>query len=182
MLSPLPEALAGSTLGIVGYGALAKRVERLARAFDMSVLVSERRGADVIRSGRTSFDEVLRESDVLVLLCPLTPETRGMLGAKELAGMKESAILVNCARGGIVDEAALADALQRGAIAGAGVDVLDEEPPTHGSPLLDLDLPNLIVTSHMAFASTASLREMVEQLVGNLEAFVRGTPRNAVSA
>jgi len=180
LLDPLPHTLAGSTLGIVGYGALARRVEIIARAFGMNVLVGERKGAQTLREGRTQFEEVLVQSDVLVVLCPLTEETRGLIGAAELARMRPEALLINCARGGVVDEAALAQALRDGVIAGAGVDVLSEEPPRNGNPLLAEDLLNRIVTPHMAWASIESLETLAEQLVGNIEAFMAGTPRNLV--
>lgn len=180
LLEPLPRTLAGATLGIVGYGALGRRVADIGRTFGMAVLIAERRGADRIREGRASFERVVEESDLLCILCPLTPETRGLIGASELSRMRPSALLVNCARGGIVDEEALADALRRGAIAGAGVDVLSEEPPRSRNPLLDDPPPNLIVTPHMAWASHELMETLIEQLIGTLEAFVSGAPRNVV--
>ena len=180
MLEPLPRALYGSTLGLIGYGGLAKRVERIADGFGMKVIVAERKGA-APREGRVSLDEVIAASDVLVILCPLTDETRGLIGAAELARMKPDALLINCSRGGIVDEAALAGALAVGAIGGAGFDVLAEEPPVNGSPLLDLDLPNLIVTPHMAWASVESERILLDEIIANIEAFVAGTPRNVLT-
>ncbi len=182
LLEPLPRALRGGTLGLIGHGALGRRVAALAAAFGMRVLIAERRGADIVRPGRTPFPAVLAQSDALVVLCPLTAETRHLLGAAELALLRRDAILINCARGGIVDEQALADALVAGKLGGAGVDVLSDEPPVTGNPLLELRLPNLIVTPHMAFASTESLEALAEQLIGNLEAFAAGTPRNLVTA
>ncbi|BDI33288.1 lactate dehydrogenase [Capsulimonas corticalis] len=181
LLEPMPHALAGATLGLIGYGALARRVEAIARAFDMNILVAERKGEMRVRAGRAPFKEVLRESDVLSVLCPLTDETRWMIGPRELACMRSSALLINCARGGIVDEAALADALRRGRLGGAAADVLAQEPPSEGSPLIGLDLPNLIVTPHMAWASVESLETLAEQLIGNIEAFAAGAPRNLVT-
>lgn len=180
LLEPLPRTLRGGTLGLIGYGALGRQVAALAAAFGMEVLVAERRGAEAVRPGRTPFPAVLGRSDALVVLCPLTAETRGLIGAAELAAMRPTALLINCARGGIVDEGALAAALVAGKLGGAGVDVLSGEPPAAGNPLLDLRLPNLIVTPHMAFASIESLETLAEQLIGNLEAFVAGTPRNLV--
>ena len=180
-LEPMQQALYGGTLGIIGHGYLGQAVATLAEAFSMQVMVSERKGAAVVRPGRVAFTEVLEKSDVLVLLCPLTPETRGMIGAGELALMRPSALLINCARGGIVDEAALAGALKRGEIAGAGVDVLEQEPPREGNPLLDLKQPNLIVTPHVAWVSEQSLQTMAGQLIANLEAFVAGSPRNVLT-
>lgn len=178
--SPLPHTLSGSTLGIIGYGTLGRGIAELARAFGMRVLIAERRGAGTIRDGRTSFADVLAESAVLVVLCPLTEETRGLIGSAELAAMPSHCLLINCARGGIVDEQALATALRRGDIAGAGVDVLSHEPPQSGNPLLTLKQPNLIVTPHVAWASVQSLQSLAEQLMNNIENFVAGTPGNLV--
>jgi glycerate dehydrogenase len=178
--------LGGSTLGIVGHGSLGRGVEALARAFGMDVLVAERRGAREVREGRAAFEEVLRRSDVLTLHVPLNEETRGLVGRAELALMRRDAILINCARGGVVDEAALAEALKGGRIAGAGVDVLSREPPPPdtdgGNPLLALDLPNLIVTPHVAWASREAMQALADQLVDNLEAFARGEPQNTVTS
>jgi glycerate dehydrogenase len=181
MLEPLPRALHGSTLGLIGHGGLGKRVETIARGFGMEVLVADRKGASP-REGWVAFDEVVRRADVLVVLCPLTPETRGLIGERELALMQPDALLINCARGGIVDEEALAGALRTGKIGGAGVDVLSEEPPSNGNPLLDPDLPNLIVTPHMAWASVESEDILLEETIRNIEAFVAGKPRNTVTA
>ncbi len=181
MLEPLPRALHGSKLGLIGHGGLGKRVETIARGFGMDVLVAERKGASP-RAGRTAFDEAVSRADVLVVLCPLTPETRGLFGERELSLMRPDALLINCARGGIVDEAALAEALREGRIGGAGVDVLSEEPPSNGNPLLDPDLPNLIVTPHMAWASVESEDILLEETIRNIEAFVAGEPRNTVTA
>ena len=161
--------LHGSVLGLVGYGALGRGVERLARAFGMEVLISERKGAGDLREGRTAFEEVLRRSDVLSLHVPLNRETRGLVGRDELALMRRSAILINCARGGVVDESALADALREGRIGGAGVDVLSEEPPVAGNPLLDPGLPNLIVTPHVAWAGRQAQQKLADQLIDNIE-------------
>lgn len=173
--------LHGATLGIVGYGVLGRAVARLAEAFGMRVLVAEHKGATTVRDGRTTFAEVLHAADALTLHCPLTPETRGLIGREELAQMKPHAILINCGRGGLVDEAALAEALQTGRLAGAGVDVLSTEPPRDANPLLDAKLPNLIVTPHNAWASAEAMQILADQLVDNLEAFITGKPQNLVS-
>ncbi|MDT7807125.1 MAG: glycerate dehydrogenase [Acidobacteriota bacterium] len=165
--------LHGSTLGLVGHGTLGRGVERLALAFGMSVLISEHKGASELRDGRTPFDEVLGRADVLSLHVPLNDETRDMIGRDELALMKTSAILINCARGGVVDEAALASALREGTIAGAGVDVLSVEPPRDGNLLLDPEVPNLILTPHVAWAGRAAQQALADQLVDNIEAFMR---------
>ena len=173
--------LRGSALGVVGYGALGRATADVARALGMEVLVSEHKGAAVVREGRVGFEEALRRSDVLTLHAPLTPETRGMIGRAELALMKRSSVLINCARGGLVDEGALAGALKEGLIAGAGVDVLSEEPPRDGNPLIELDLPNLIVTPHVAWASREAMQALADQLIDNIEAFARGEPRNTLT-
>lgn len=170
-----------STLGIIGHGALGQSVERLARAFGMNVLVAERKGVPDPRAGRTPFAEVLRASDIITLHTPLNDETRNLFGAAELALMKGTAVLINCARGGVVNEVALIEALRTGVIAGAGVDVLSREPPREGHPLLELDLPNLIVTPHVAWASLQAMQTLADQLIDNIEAFVRGEGRNLVS-
>ncbi|HLL70719.1 MAG TPA: D-2-hydroxyacid dehydrogenase [Pyrinomonadaceae bacterium] len=172
--------LHATTLGIVGYGALGQAVERLARAVGMNTLVAERKGAPRARDGRAPFAEVLRESDIITLHTPLNDQTRHLIGAAELASMKRTALLINCARGGVVDEAALVEALCAGTIAGAGVDVLSREPPREGNPLLELDLPNLIVTPHVAWASLQAMQSLADQLIDNIEAFVRGEGKNLI--
>jgi glycerate dehydrogenase len=173
--------LHGSTLGIVGYGALGQSMERLARAVGMRTLVAEHKGAGVVREGRTPFAEVLRASDIITLHTPLKEETRHLIGAAELAMMRREAVLINCARGGVVDELALIEALRAGVIAGAGVDVLSREPPHEGDALVELDLPNLIVTPHIAWASLQAMQTLADQLIDNIEAFVRGEGRNLVT-
>jgi glycerate dehydrogenase len=173
--------LYGSTLGLVGHGSLGSGMHRLAEAFGMRVLIAERRGATATREGYTPFDRVMAEADVISLHTPLTPETRHMIGAREFALMKPSAILINAARGNLVDESALVDALKSGRIAGAGFDVLSVEPPRDGNPLLDLDLPNFILTPHVAWSSREAMQGLADQLVDNIEAFVAGTPRNVVT-
>lgn len=167
--------LSGSTFGLVGHGTLGRGVERLARAFGMEVLISEHKGSTHVREGRTPFDEVVRSADVLSLHVPLNEETRGMLGREEFESMKRSAVLINCARGGVVDEGALADALREGKIAGAGVDVLSAEPPRDDNPLLAPDVPNLILTPHVAWAGREAQQALADQLVDNIEAFVRNS-------
>jgi glycerate dehydrogenase len=172
--------LHGSTLGLVGYGSLGRGMRKLAEAFGMTVLVAEHKTAAMPREGYTPFDTVLREADVISLHTPLTPETRHMISAREFGLMKPSALLINTARGNLVDEAALIEALQSGRIGGAGFDVLAVEPPREGNPLLDLDLPNFILTPHVAWSSREAMQALADQLVDNIEAFVAGTPRNLV--
>jgi glycerate dehydrogenase len=176
--------LFGATLGIVGRGSLGQGVARLAEAFGMKVLWAEHKGAAELRPGYTAFDHVLREADVVSLHCPLNERTRGLIGAAELRAMKRDAVLINTARGGLVDEAALAQALREGWIAGAGFDVLSKEPPKEGNLLLApdlLDAPNFVLTPHVAWASARAMQTLADQLMDNIEAFVRGEPRNRVA-
>jgi glycerate dehydrogenase len=168
--------VAGSTLGIVGYGALGKSIGKRAEALGMKVLPY-----DIFpQPGLVDFDTILTQSDIITLHVPLTPETKNMIGAKELKKMKHSAILINTARGGLVDEAALVEALKTGTIAGAGFDVLTKEPPKEGNILLDATIPNLIVTPHVAWASKEAMQILADQLIDNIEAFVAGKPQNVV--
>jgi len=172
--------LHGSTLGLIGYGSIGRGVARLAEAFDMRVLIAEQRDATTCRPDRTGFEQVLREADAISLHIPLTETTRHFIGAREFSWMKPNALLINTARGGLVDEAALVQALRSGRIAGAALDVLAQEPPTDGHPLLDLDLPNLIVTPHVAWSSQEAMQTLADQLIDNIEAFFAGHPRNRV--
>jgi glycerate dehydrogenase len=168
--------IAGSTLGVVGFGAIGKAVAKRAECLGMRVLPF-----DVVpQPGLVDFETILKESDVITLHVPLTPETKNMIGAHELKMMKPTAILINTARGGLVDEEALAQALKDGTIAGAGFDVLTKEPPKDGNVLLDLQLPNLIVTPHVAWASVEAMQILADQLIDNIEAFVGGSPQNVV--
>jgi glycerate dehydrogenase len=172
--------LHGSTLGVIGNGALGQATAKLGEAFGMRILVAEHKGAAQTRPGYTSFKTVLTESDVITLHCPLTPATHHLIGVPEFSKMRRHALLINTARGGLVDEAALAHALRDGVIGGAGFDVLTTEPPRAGNPLLDLRLPNFILTPHVAWASRNAMQIMADQLIDNIEAFVRGAPRNRV--
>jgi glycerate dehydrogenase len=172
--------LHGQTLGVMGHGELGAAVVRIAQAFGMRVLLSERKGSTAVRPGRTAFETVLRDSHVITLHLPLTPETRHLIGTAELAQLRPDALLINTARGGLVDEAALARALKAGQIGGAAFDVLTEEPPRNGNPLLDLDLPHFILTPHNAWASREAMQIMADQLIDNIESFVRGAPANRV--
>jgi glycerate dehydrogenase len=177
---PLPSDLYGNTLGIIGFGSLGKRIAHLGSAFGMQTLVAARKGQEESHN-RSRFEEVLERSDVLCITCPLTPETRDLINVAELAAMKPTVVLINCARGGILNEVAVSDALRNGRIGGLGTDVLSNEPPRQGNPLLELSLPNLIVTPHMAFASNHALASLAEQLLSNIESFVQGDRRNVVS-
>ncbi len=173
--------LHGSTLGLIGHGAIGQAVQWLALAFGMKVLLVEHKGATTIRAGYTDFDSALQESDVLSLHLPLNPTTRHLIGSREFGLMKSNALLINTARGGLVDEPALLDALRAGQIGGAGFDVLDTEPPRQGNPLLDLDLPNFILTPHIAWSSREAMQTLADQLIDNIEAFFHGTPQNRVA-
>jgi glycerate dehydrogenase len=172
--------LRAATLGIIGFGTLGKSMAQLGRAVGMEVIVAEHKNATTLRDGRVEFQEVLRRSDVLSLHCPLTDETKNLIAVDELAQMKPDAILINTARGGLIDDRALIEALKNRRLAGAGIDVLRNEPPRDGNPLLEVDLPNLIVTPHNAWASRQAMQTLADQLVDNLEAFVRGSPQNLV--
>jgi glycerate dehydrogenase len=168
------------TLGIVGYGELGKGVEKIARSFGMQVIVSARPGSASVDDGRVSFEDLLRRADVISLHCPLNDTTRGLFGAPEFAKMRSDAILINTARGGLIDSAALADALQAGDIAAAAVDVLPKEPPVDGDPLLDYDGANLLVTPHIAWATGAARQAAIDELVANIAAFLDGRERNRI--
>lgn len=172
--------LHGSTLGIFGYGHIGQAVARIAAAFGMKVLVAEHKNATTIRAGRVPFNEMLEQADAVTLHCPLTPETRDLIAEAELRRMKPSAILLNLARGGVVGEVALAQALREKRIAGAGVDVLTNEPPRAGNPLLEVAGPNCIITPHVAWASQQSLVRLAEEIALNIEAFYKGESRNRI--
>ena len=170
----------GSTIGIVGHGAIGKAMSRLAEAVGLKVLLAEHKHSDDIRPGRSSFIEVLKQSDVVTLHCPLNEDTRDMFGPAEFAMMKPQALLINTARGALIQDEALVKALESGLIAGAAVDCLRDEPPRNGSPLLDVNLPNLILTPHVAWASEEAVQALADQVIDNIEAFVAGSPRNVL--
>jgi len=176
--------LHGATLGLIGSGSVGGGVARLAEAFGMRVLRAERQGAATVRPGYTAFAEVLAAADAISLHCPLADDTRGLIGEAELRAMKPSALLINTARGGIVDEAALIRALREGWIAGAGFDVITAEPPPAGHPMLEpqlLALPNFLLTPHVAWASRPAMQTLAEQLIANIEAFAAARPQNRVA-
>ena len=172
--------LHGSVLGLVGKGAIGAAVAALGTAFGMQVIVAGRTGGRHEAGART-LDELLTQADVISLHCPLTDATRGLIGEAQLRRMKRTAVLVNCSRGGLVDEGALARALTEGWIAGAASDVLTREPPTEGNPLLELALPNFLLTPHVAWASLEAMRTLADQLIGNVDAWAAGAPRNLVT-
>jgi glycerate dehydrogenase len=173
--------LSAMTMGIVGHGVLGSAVADMARHFGMRVLLARRRGqAAVAHDGRRDFDEVLRESDVISLHCPLNETTRNLFGKAEFRQMKSSAILINTARGSLVDSVALVTALEQGDIAAAAIDVLPKEPPSDGDPLLDYRGGNLIVTPHIAWATIEARQNAINELARNIRAFQRGEQRNRV--
>lgn len=175
---PIQE-LAGKTIGVVGYGVLGHAVAEIAKAFGMNIMIAERKG-QTPRRGRCEFEEMLKTVDVLTLHCPLNDHTKDLIGKRELKNMKSSAILINTARGGIVDEKALLNALNEKQIAGAGIDVLSVEPPVGGNVLLENNLPNLIITPHIAWASLESRQRLINEIEKNIRAFLCGEPRNLV--
>lgn len=173
--------LAGSTLGIIGDGALGQAVANMARGLGMRVIFAGYKGHSGLGSLYVPFEQTLAEADILTLHCPLLPETRNMIGAAEFALMRRKPLLINTARGGLVDESAVGPALEAGQISGAGFDVVMTEPPAPDHPFMVLvDRPNFILTPHVAWASDEAVQGLADQLVDNIEAFVRGEPRNVV--
>jgi glycerate dehydrogenase len=171
--------LSGRVLGIVGWGTLGRGVAAVGEAFGMRTLVCNRPGAPP-EAGRVSLDELLATADIVSLHCPSTPATRGLIGERELGLMKPDALLINTARGALVDGAALARALREGRLAGAGIDVLPQEPPTDGDPLLDPRIPNLILTPHIAWAAREARQRCIDEMAANITDFLRGGRRGRV--
>ncbi len=171
--------LQGRVFGIVGLGALGRAVAEVARAFGLRVEVANRPGGAAV-AGRRDLDTLLPELDVLSLHCPLTDATRGLISRDRLARMKPDAVLINTARGALVDAKALAEALKAQRLGGAGIDVLEREPPPSDHPLLDASIPNLIVTPHIAWAAREARQRCVDELALNVEAFLAGGRRNRV--
>jgi glycerate dehydrogenase len=173
--------LHGSTLGIIGEGALGQGTATIARAFGMRVLFADHEPPKAPGVEFTPMDEVLAQSDVISLHCPLTPSTRNVIGIEQFRKMKRNAILINTARGGLVDEQALIQALDEGLIAAAGFDVLTVEPPRDGHPLLDIRRPNFLLTPHVAWASDGAMQFLADQLIDNVELWAKGTPQHLVT-
>jgi glycerate dehydrogenase len=171
--------LAARKLGIVGFGTLGRGVADAARAFGMEVLVANRPGGEPV-PGRIDLDELLPQVDVLSLHCPLTPATDGIISRVRLQCMKPDAVLINTARGALVDSAALADALRAGRLGGAAIDVLPQEPPVDGNPLLAGDVPNLVVTPHIAWAAREARQRCIDEMAANVEDYRRGGRRGRV--
>ena len=172
--------LHGSTLGIFGEGVLGQATAKIARALGMKVLFADHAPPKAPGVEFVSPEQVYAESDIISLHCPLTPASRHFIGIAQLQQMKPSALLINTSRGGLVDEQALKTALETGLIAGAGFDVLTQEPPKNGNPLLDIRSPNFILTPHVAWASQQAMQFLADQLIDNIEAFVNNTPQNRV--
>jgi len=173
--------LHGSRIGIVGSGAIGQAVAGIATAFGMTPVFAARKDATDVGPGHTPWDEVLETSDVITLHCPLTPATRDMIGVTEFRAMKRRPLVINTARGGLINEAALVTALTEGLIAGAAIDVLPTEPPAADHPFFALvDRPDFILTPHVGWASQEAIQAVADQLMDNIEAFVAGSPRNVV--
>lgn len=171
--------LSGLSIGIVGHGALGRAVGRAAATFGMRIEIANRPGGEAV-IGRSDLDQLLPRVDVLSLHCPLTDATRNLISRERLARMKPDAVLINTARGALIDTAALADALRNGRLGGAGIDVLEHEPPPPDHPLLAGDIPNLIVTPHVAWAAREARQRCLDELALNVQAFLAGERRNRV--
>ncbi|HEX5793836.1 MAG TPA: D-2-hydroxyacid dehydrogenase [Rheinheimera sp.] len=172
--------LSGKNFVVVGYGALGQASARLAQAFGMQLIIAEQPGARSCRRGRVPFLSALALADVISLHCPLTAQTEKLFNAPVFAAIKPGALLINTARGGLIDETALLDALQTGQLGGAALDVLSQEPPPADHPLLQAGLANLIITPHMAWASAEARQRMLLQLKSIIDAFVGGKVQNQV--
>jgi glycerate dehydrogenase len=174
--------LFGATLGIIGEGAIGQSTAAIGRAFGMRVLFADHPPPKMQGVQFTPHEEVLAQSDVISLHCPLVPATRNLIDINAFRKMKRNALLINTARGGLVDEAALIQALDEGLIAGAGFDVLTVEPPRNGHPLLDVRRPNFILTPHIAWASDGAMQFLADQLVDNVDLWVAGRPQHLVTS
>lgn len=174
--------MAGSTLGVIGDGVLGQAVAEVGKALGMRVLFSGFKDRPAMGTLYTPFEDVLARSDIITLHCPLLDETRGMIGAAEFAQMKRKPLLINTARGGLVDEEAVGPALEAGQISGAGFDVVSVEPPPPDHPFMKLNQrADFILTPHVAWASDEAIQGLADQLIHNIESFVKGQPRNLVS-
>jgi len=171
--------LQGRVFGVVGWGELGRGAARVAETFGMRVVIANRAG-EPPQPGRLQLDELLSMADIISLHCPLTDATRGLIGARELALMKPDALLINTARGALVDSAALAAALKAGRLGGAGIDVLPQEPPVDGDPLLDSQIPNLLVTPHIAWAAREARQRCIDEMAANIRDFRDGGRRGRV--
>jgi glycerate dehydrogenase len=171
--------LNGKLFGVVGWGELGSGAARIAESFGMRVLIANRRGAERV-AGRVDLEQLLAVADIVSLHCPLTDATRGLIGGAELALMKPDALLINTARGALIDGAALASTLKARRLGGAGIDVLPQEPPVNGDPLLDPDIPNLLVTPHIAWSAREARQRCLDEMAENIRDFRRGGRRGRV--
>jgi len=174
--------LFGSTIGILGEGAIGQGTAAIARGFGMNVVFADHEPPKAPDVEFTPLQQVLETSDVISLHLPLTSATRNMIGPEQLRQMKRTALLINTARGGLVDEKALVQALDQGLIAGAGFDVLTVEPPREGNPLLNLRRSNFILTPHVAWASDGAMQFLADQMIDNIDAWADGKPQNLVGS
>jgi len=179
VLSHTIRELHGRIFGVVGWGELGRGTARIAEAFGMRVVIANRPGAPP-EGGRVPLDELLTSADIVSLHCPLTDATRGLIGVRELNLMKPDALLINTARGALIDGAALAAALKAGRLGGAGIDVLPEEPPQSGEPLLDSQIPNLLLTPHIAWAAREARQRCIDEMAANIRDFRSGGRRGRV--
>ena len=176
--------LKGKTLGIIGYGDIGQSVAAMARAFGMTVLIAARPGSkEPVPRGRISVERLLRQSDVITLHCPLTPQTRNLINARTLSLIRPSAFLINTARGALVDEHALIQALRERKLAAAGLDVISQEPPPDDHPIIQAtkELDNLFVTPHTAWSAREARERLLTEVAENIRAFLEGQPRNVVA-
>jgi glycerate dehydrogenase len=173
--------LHGATLGIIGEGAIGQGTAAIGRAFGMKVLFADHPPPKMEGVTFTPHDEVIAQADVISLHCPLMPSTRNLIDLAAFRKMKRTALLINTARGGLVDEGALIQALDEGLIAGAGFDVLTVEPPRNGHPLLDVRRPNFLLTPHIAWASDGAMQFLADQLIDNIDAWAAGKPQHLVT-
>jgi glycerate dehydrogenase len=173
--------LHGSTLGIIGEGAIGQGTAAIGRAFGMKVLFADHPPPRMEGVTFTPHDDVIAQADVISLHCPLMPSTRNLIDLAAFRKMKRTALLINTARGGLVDESALIQALDEGLIAGAGFDVLTVEPPKNGHPLLDVRRPNFILTPHIAWASDGAMQFLADQLIDNIDAWAAGKPQHLIT-
>jgi glycerate dehydrogenase len=171
--------LQGRVFGVVGWGELGRGAARIAEAFRMQIKIANRSGS-APQPGRVPLDELLATADILSLHCPLNDATRGLIGARELELMKPDALLINTARGALIDGAALAAALKAGRLGGAGIDVLPQEPPQPGEPLLNGQIPNLLVTPHVAWAAREARQRCLDEMAANIRDFRSGGRRGRV--
>jgi glycerate dehydrogenase len=171
--------LHGRVFGVIGWGDLGRGAARIAAAFGMRVVVAERLGKPA-GEDRMELTQLLAIADILSLHCPLNDSTRGLIGARELALMKPDALLINTARGGLIDGHALKSALKAGRLGGAGIDVLPQEPPQPGEPLLDPAIPNLLLTPHIAWAAREARQRCIDELAANIQDFRGGGRRGRV--